>query len=180
MMANAAAFIFQWTDWEVVEDIFCWGSEVGIELSASKDGGMDGQMTDIDLDTVDVGIDVSFTMAERIDTSNLAIDNGHQGTERIAIWGRNGHRGAQLSIRGGSFWGYLNRIVKWEIPGTISLSQSRVVPSPLSGPMIEVLAGQAMIHDNSVAIYPRSHPADPGTAIYIGPSVKSAVVHSSA
>lgn len=54
MMANATAFIFQRTDWEVVNDIFCWGYKTGILFSASKDGGMNGQMTDIDLDAVDV------------------------------------------------------------------------------------------------------------------------------
>jgi hypothetical protein len=43
--------------------------------------------------------------------------------------------------------------------------------------MIEVLAGQAMIHDNSLALYPGSHPSAPGTAVCPGPSVENALVH---
>ena len=193
--ARATAFIFQRADWEVVENIFSWGYRVGIELSASKDGATNGQMTDVDLDAVDIGIDAQFTQQPGVSFSNLAIANDSRGKDRIAIWGRSPREAAAqfrhlngldytepntavLFIRGGSFWGQLNRVVKWECAGTVSLSDSRLVPWVLNGPMIEVLAGQAIIHDNSLTLYPGVvKAAAPGIAIVIGPQVDSVSVH---
>jgi hypothetical protein len=193
--ANATSFIFQRADWEVVENIFSWGYHVGIELSASKEGSTNGQMTDVDLDGVDIGIDARSTQQPGVSFSNLAIANDSRGTSRIAIWGRGGaDAGSQvrhlngrdftepntvvLFVRGGSFWGQLDRVVRWENPGLVSLSDSRLVPWVLSGPMIELLAGQAMVHDNSLTIYPGVvKDAGPGTAIVIGPGVQGASVH---
>jgi hypothetical protein len=44
--------------------------------------------------------------------------------------------------------------------------------------MVEILDGQANIHDNSLLIYPDVvKGAGPGTAIVIGPKVRDAVVH---
>jgi Pectate lyase superfamily protein len=193
--ANATSFILQRADWEVIENIFSWGYHVGIELSASADGSTNGQMTDVDLDGVDIGIDARSTQQPGVSISNLAIANDSRGTSRIAIWGRGGaSAGSQvrhlngldytepntvvLFVRGGSFWGQLDRVVKWENPGLVSLSDSRLVPWVLNGPMIEVLDGQAMIHDNSLTIYPNVvKDAKPGTAVLIGPGARSAGVH---
>jgi hypothetical protein len=193
--ANATSFIFQRADWEVVENIFSWGYHVGIELSASADGSTNGQMSDVDLDGVDIGIDARSTQQPGVSFSNLAIANDSRGTSRIAIWGRGGaDAGSQvrhlngrdwsepntvvLFVRGGSFWGQLDRVVKWENAGLVSLSDSRLVPWVLNGPMIEVLDGQAMIHDNSLTIYPNVvKDAKPGTAIVLGPGAKGASVH---
>jgi hypothetical protein len=48
----------------------------------------------------------------------------------------------------------------------------------LNGPMIEVLGGQAMIHDNSLTIYPNVvKGALPGTAIVVGPGAREVSVH---
>ena len=193
--AHATSFLFQRADWEVVENIFSWGYHVGIELSASKDGSMNGQMTDVDLDGVDIGIDARSTQQPGVTISNLSIANDSRGTSRIAIWGRGaGEAGSQmrhlngldysepntvvLFVRGGAFWGQLDRVVKWENTGLVSVSDSRLVPWVLSGPMIELLAGQAMIHDNSLTIYPDVvKGAGPGTAIVIGPKVKDVEIH---
>jgi Pectate lyase superfamily protein len=193
--ANATSFIFQRADWEVVENIFSWGYHVGIELSASKDGSTNGQMSNVDLDGVDIGIDARSTQQPGVSISNLAVANDSRGKNRIAIWGRGGvSAGSQarhlngleynepntvvLFVRGGSFWGQLDRVVKWENPGLISLSDSRLVPWVLNGPMIEIQSGQAMIHDNSLTIYPEVvKGAGPGIAIVIGPGAKAASVH---
>ena len=192
---NATSFIFQRADWEVVENIFSWGYHVGIELSASKDGSTNGQMTDVDLDGVDIGIDARSTQQPGVSFSNLAIANDNRGKYRIAIWGHgSGDAGSQsrdlngkaitekntvvVYVRGGSFWGQLERVVKWETPGLISLSDSRLVPWILTGPMIEVTEGQADIHDNSLTIYPDAvNGSGPGTAIVIGAGAQGVLVH---
>lgn len=193
--ANGKSFVFQRADWEVVENIFSWGYKVGIELSASKDGSMNGQMTDVDLDAVDIGIDARYTQQPGVSFSNLAIANDSRGADRIAVWGRSAKDAASqtrrlngldytepntvaLFIRGGSFWGQLKRVVKWENTGILSLSDSRMAPWVLDGPMIEILAGQADIHDNSMTIYPGVvKTAAPGTAISIGPGADSVSAH---
>ena len=62
-------------DWEVVEDIFAWGYLTGVELSGSKHGGMNGQMSNINLDNVDVGFDLRETQPYVVHVSNLNIAN---------------------------------------------------------------------------------------------------------
>ena len=94
---------FQRTDWEVVEDIFSWGYHVGIEFSASKYGSMNGQMTDVNLDNVDVGLDVKATQPYAIHISNLNIANAGAGSDHIAIWGQESGNKAELDVRGASF-----------------------------------------------------------------------------
>jgi hypothetical protein len=193
--SNATSFIFQRADWEVVENIFSWGYHVGVEFSASKDGAMNGQMTDVDFDGVDIGIDARATQQPGVSISNLAIANDTRGKTRIAVWGRSAHDGATqirslnghdsiepasavIFIRGGSFWGALNRIIKWENTGFVSLSDSRLVPWSLNGPMIEIMDGQASVHDNSFLIYPDVvKGAVPGTGVLVGPKARDASIH---
>ena len=181
-------FIFQRTDWEVVEDIFCWGYEVGIEFSASKYGAMNGQMTDINLDNVNVGLDVRVTQPYAVHVSNLNIANAGAGTDHVAIWGRKSDKGAELSVRGASFWGFIKQVLRWENAGTISLSDSRLIPWNIERPMMEILAGHALIHDNSFQPYHQGYiedywyhdpvPAHDGViSVRIGPGVDNVMIH---
>ena len=185
---KATTFIFQRTDWEVVEDIFCWGYHVGIEFSASKYGAMNGQMTDINLDNVDIGMDASVTQPYAVHVSNLNIANAGAGTEHVAIWGRKSDKGAELSVRGASFWGFIKQVLRWENSGAVSLSDARLIPWNIEGPMMEILAGRALIHDNFFQPYRQEHIEDywshdpvtaknGGIAVHIGPEVDSVMVH---
>jgi hypothetical protein len=186
---NGTAYIFQRTDWEVVEDIFCWGYHVGIEFSASTKGGMNGQMTDIDLDNVDIGLDVNATQPYAVHISNLNIANAGAGTEHVAIWGRKSSQAAELSVRGASFWGFIKQVLRWENPGTVSLSDARLIPWNIQRPMMELLAGGALIHDNFFQPYRQEHIEDywyhdplratgNGTAVRIGPGVNNVMFHN--
>ena len=186
---NGTAYIFQRTDWEVVEDIFCWGYHVGIEFSASTKGGMNGQMTDIDLDNVDIGLDVNATQPYAVHISNLNIANAGAGTEHVAIWGRKSSRAAELSVRGASFWGFIKQVLRWENSGTVSLSDARLIPWNIQRPMMELLAGGALIHDNFFQPYRQEHIEDywyhdplraagNGTAVRIGPGVNNVMLHN--
>jgi hypothetical protein len=170
---HGTTFILQRTDWEVVEDIFCWGYRTGLDLSASKYGGMNGQMTDINFDNVDVGIDISETQPWVVHISNLNVANAGAGEDHVAIWGRNGNKGAELNVRGASFWGQWNQVVRWETPGVFTLADSRIVQWRPTLPAVELLAGRAMIHDNAFA-NPRGRA---GQAIRIGPGVEQVMVH---
>ena len=60
---HATGFTFRRTDWEVVEDIFVWGYQTGVRFAASKHGAMNGQMSNVNLDNVDIGLDVEATLA---------------------------------------------------------------------------------------------------------------------
>lgn len=147
---HATGFIFQRSDWEVVEDIFVWGYRSGVELSASQHGAMNGQMANMNLDNVDVGIDITDTQPYAIHISNLNIANAGAGDRHIGIWGRPGGADhAELTIRGASFWGSLHQAIRWENPGVLSLSDSRIVQWTRKQPAIEILAGTAQIHGNS-------------------------------
>ncbi len=146
--ANAVTFELGRTDWEVIEDVFSWGYSVGAQFVQTPHGSMNGQMSDIDFDNVDVGLDVQWTQPYAVHISNLNLANAGGGTQHIGIWGRIGE--AELDVRGASFWGSWNQAVRWE-PGSglLSLSDSRILRSwNPADPAIDILSGRAMIHDN--------------------------------
>jgi hypothetical protein len=167
---RATTFIFQRTDWEIVDDIFCWGYKTGVELSASRHGAMNGQMANINLDNVDIGFDVSDTQPYAVHVSNLNIANAGAGSRHIAILGHAGAKTAELSVRGASFWGSLNQAVSWDAPGLFSLSDSRILRWSPQLAAIEITKGRAMIHDNSFR-------DKVGTAIRIGPAADRVILH---
>jgi len=180
--------IFQRTDWEVVEDVFSWGYHVGIEFSASKYGAMNGQMTDVNLDNVNIGLDARATQPYAVHISNLNVANAGAGTDHIGIWGRNSGKQADLDVRGASFWGFVKQSVRWENPGTVTLSESRLLPWNPEQPMVEVLAGNAILHDNIFQSYRQVHikdfwsydpvPAKEGVvALRIGAAANGVMVH---
>ena len=182
---QATAFIFQRTDWEMVQNIFCWGYRVGIEFSASKDGAMNGQLINVGLDAVDIGILARETQGPGVSFTNLSIANDNNGREHIAILGVDGEKEASnrvitgtsfIYINGGSFWGAWNRIIRWQTTGVITLANSRLTPFRENGPLIEITAGQATIHDNTISAYPRVRTM-PGVAIQIGPLAGSVIFH---
>jgi len=181
---HGTTFIFQRTDWEVVQDIFCWGYHVGVEFSSSQYGAMNGQMTDIDLDNVDVGLDVSATQPYAVHISNLNIANAGAGADHVAIWGRASGKDAELSVRGSSFWGLIKQVLRWENSGAVSLSDARLISWNVERPIIEILAGTALLHDNIFQPFRQGRledrwsrdaaPAQEGAvAVHIGPPVVS-------
>ncbi len=149
---NGITFIFQRTDWEIVEDVFSFGYHTGMVFSASIYGSCNGQFTDVNFDQVDIGIDVSYTQTEGILFSNLNLANAGGGNIRYGILGRqvNGTRvnDASVVIRGASFWGHFVQNIVWNHPGLISISDSLFIAWNLTKPCIDIQAGRAMINNN--------------------------------
>jgi len=170
---HGVTFIFQRTDWEVVEDIFCWGYKVGVEFSAREHSGMNGQMSNVNLDNVDIGLDAIETQKYAVHISNLNVANAGAGTEHIAIRGRSSGKAADIAVRGASFWGKLNQAVRWENPGTLSIGDSRVLEWTGAGPVLEFLAGRGLVHDN---VFSRRKKVT-APALRVGPQVELVDFH---
>lgn len=148
LSANAVSFSFQRTDWEVVQDVFSYGYHLGASFTASTNGSMNGQMSNVNFDNVDIGLYAQSTQAYAVHVSNLNVANAGGGTTQIGIVGAAGGQ-AQLDVRGASFWGQLQQDVKWNNSGTLSLSDSRMLAWNGATPgAIEIDSGRAMIHDN--------------------------------
>jgi hypothetical protein len=149
---NGVSFIFQRTDWEIVEDVFSFGYHTGMAFRSSVYGSCNGQFTDINFDQVDIGIDVSYTQTEGILFSNLNLANAGGGSIRFGILGRqvNGTHSydASVIIRGASFWGHFEQNIVWSHPGLISISDSLFIAWNQSKPCIDIQAGRAMINNN--------------------------------
>jgi hypothetical protein len=149
---NGITFIFQRTDWEIVEDVFSFGYHTGMVFTESVYGSCNGQFTDINFDQVDIGIDVSYTQTEGILFSNLNLANAGGGSIRFGILGRqvNGTRpnDASVVIRGASFWGHFEQNIVWAHPGLISISDSLFIAWNSTKPCIDIQAGRAMINNN--------------------------------
>lgn len=170
--SHAVSFTFDRTDWEVVENIFSWGYHVGIRFGQLAHGGMNGQMSDIDLDNADIGLDVQNTQPYGIHISNLNIANAGGGTHHIAILGEDkaGNGWADIDVRGGSFWGELKQAVRWDIGGVLSISDSRFVNWDRHLPAVEIQKGNVIFHDN---YFHRKN----GTALCIGSGTENYRVH---
>ena len=149
---NGTTFIFQRTDWEIVEDVFSFGYHIGMRFDKSIYGSCNGQFTDINFDQVDIGIDVSFTQTEGILFSNLNLANAGGGSIRYGILGRNANGShssdATVVIRGASFWGHFEQDIVWNHPGLISISDSLFIAWNQTKPSIDIQTGRAMINNN--------------------------------
>lgn len=171
---NGTGFIFKRTDWEVVEDIFVWGYRTGVQLTASKHGAMNGQMSNINLDNVDIGVDVDETQPYAVHFSNLNIANAGAGLRHIAVWGH-GDKPAEVTIRGASFWGELNQAVKWENPGTLSIGDSRIVEWNIrkKQPAMIFNRGKVILHDSFFSFRKKQV----GIAVQVNPDVSQVLMH---
>ncbi len=167
--SNAVSFLFQRTDWEVVEDVFSWGYQVGAQFTASKKGAMNGQLTDANFDNVDVGLDLYATQQYAIHVSNLNIANAGAGANHLGIWAHSGQTGVSLNVRNASFWGTLQQAVRWENSGMLSISDARMLQWNGQKAAIDVIDGRAMVHDNYFqdAI---------GIAIHVGPNTDRVMI----
>lgn len=149
---NGITFLFQRTDWEIVEDIFSWGYQTGMAFRTSTYGACNGQFTDINFDNVDIGIDVSYTQPWGILFSNINLANAGGGSHRIGILGRaiNGTKptDAAVVVRGASFWGQFQQNLVWSHVGLISISDSLFNQWNKTSPAIEIQYGRAMINNN--------------------------------
>lgn len=152
---NGVTFLFQRTDWEVVEDVFSWGYQTGMSFRSSAHGACNGQFSDINFDNVDIGIDITYTQPYGIFFSNLNLANAGGGNNRIGILGRPNNSTASntvnLIVRGASFWGEFNQNIFWQNPGLISLSDSLMNSWNKTFPAIDIRFGRAMINNNYFA-----------------------------
>ena len=144
--ANAVTFDFMRTDWEVVQDVFSWGYSIGARFRASTNGSMNGQMSNVNFDNVDVGLQLSATQPYAIHISNLNIANAGGGTNHIGIQGLAGSAG--LNVNGATFWGSLYQPVSWANGGLLTLSNARFLAWSPSLPCIRISSGRAILQNN--------------------------------
>ena len=164
---TAVSFDFMRTDWEVVQDIFSWGYNIGARFRASAHGAMNGQMSNINFDNVDIGIQLSATQPYAIHISNLNIANAGGGTHHIGIQALPGP--SDLNVNGASFWGAIRQPVSWGGTGLLTLSNARLLAWDPSQPAVAILAGRAMLQGNYFA-------DNIGTAIRVGPATARVMI----
>jgi hypothetical protein len=144
--ANAVTFDFMRTDWEVVQDVFSWGYSIGARFRASASGSMNGQMSNINFDNVDIGLQLNDTQPYAVHISNLNIANAGGGTNHIGIQGLAGN--SQLNVNGATFWGSLRQGVSWNNSGLLTLSNARFLSWIPSLPCVDIISGRAIIQEN--------------------------------
>jgi hypothetical protein len=144
--ANAVTFDFMRTDWEVVQDVFSWGYSIGARFRASTNGAMNGQMSNVNFDNVDVGLQLSASQPYAVHISNLNIANAGGGTNHIGIQGLAGSAG--LNVNGATFWGSLYQPVSWANSGLLTLSNARFLSWSSSLPCIHISSGRAILQNN--------------------------------
>jgi hypothetical protein len=158
---SAFTFVFARTDWEVVEDVFSWGYHVGALFQASSKGAMNGQMSNVNFDNVDSGLDCYDTQPFAVHISNLNIANAGGGSSHIGIWNHATGTSCNLAVHNASFWGSIEQAVLWQKGGLFSMSDARVLAWDGAKPAIDIAAGRAMIHDSFFQDVT-------GTAVHVG------------
>jgi hypothetical protein len=166
--SNGVSFDFMRTDWEVVQDIFSWGYSIGARFRASASGSMNGQMSNINFDNVDIGLQLLATQPYAIHISNLNIANAGAGANRIGIQSVAGGS-CDLNVNGASFWGSIRQGVSWNSSSLFSLSNARFLTWNSTLPAIDILGGRAMLQAN----YFKDGTA---TAIHIGASTDRVMI----
>jgi hypothetical protein len=165
--AHAVSFDFMRTDWEVVQDIFSWGYYVGARFRASAAGAMNGQMSNINFDNVDIGLLLTATQPYAIHIANLNLANAGGGTHHIGIQALPGP--SDLNVNGASFWGAIRQPVSWGSTGLLTLSNARLLGWDSSTPAIAILAGRAVLQGNYFT-------DNIGTAIQVGPAANRVMI----
>ena len=165
--ANAVTFDFMRTDWEIVQDVFSWGYAIGARFRASTNGSMNGQMSNVNFDNVDVGLQVINSQPYAVHISNLNIANAGGGTNHIGIQGLPGASG--LNVNGASFWGSLYQPVSWNNSGLLSLSNARFLSWEAAYQAINIISGRAILQGNYFT-------DNIGVAIRVGPRTDRVMV----
>jgi len=165
--ANAVCFDFMRTDWEVVQDVFSWGYAIGARFRASTYGAMNGQMSNVNFDNVDIGLQLTATQPYAIHISNLNLANAGGGAHHIGIEALPG--ASDLNVNGASFWGAIRQPVSWGSTGLLTLSNARVLAWDASTPAIAILAGRAVLQGNFFT-------DNVGTAIHVGPAANRVMI----
>ena len=167
-LKNGVAFDFMRTDWEVVQDVFSWGYHIGVRFRASANGAMNGQLSNVNLDNVDIGIELTDTQPYAVHISNLNIANAGGGANHIGIRALPGGS-AELNVNGASFWGAIRQPVSWNCSGLFSLSNARLLSWDPAVPAIDILGGRAMLQANFFKDVI-------GTAIHVGPGTDRVMI----
>ncbi|HXR48700.1 MAG TPA: glycosyl hydrolase family 28-related protein [Candidatus Limnocylindrales bacterium] len=157
---HGVSFDFMRTDWEVVQDIFSWGYGIGARFRASASGAMNGQMSNVNFDNVDIGLELLATQPYAVHISNLNIANAGGGTNHIGIQALPGGS-CDLNVNGATFWGLIYQGVSWKSAGLLSLSNARFLNWKSTLPAIDILGGRAMLQANFFE-------DNIGTAIHVG------------
>jgi len=147
IQSNGVSFDFMRTDWEVVQDIFSFGYRIGARFRASASGSMNGQMSNVNFDSVDIGLQLLDTTPYTVHISNLNIANAASGANRVCIQSF-GVGTCNLNVNGASFWGPVRQGVSWNCLGLLSLSNARFLGWDSAVPAIDVLRGRAMLQGN--------------------------------
>lgn len=121
---------------------------------------MNGQMSNVNFDGVDIGLQLLATQPYAIHISNLNIANSGGGTNRIGIQALPGGS-CDLNVNGATFWGSIRQGVSWNSSDLLSLSNARFLNWNSALPAIDILRGRAMLQGNFFK-------AAIGTAIHVG------------
>lgn len=133
MATSGVALILKGSDWQIVENFFAFGYGTGIRFDESdfpdprtgEKKSSNGQISNLNLDSTGIGIDVNSIKPQGVHVSNANIALGKFAdlypSPRHALRGHAENAGS-LVVRGLSVWGCYDEIVVWDSTGSLLLS----------------------------------------------------------
>jgi len=155
MARNAIGLILRRSDWQIVHNFFCFGYQIGVRFEKSDQRKLprpmpNGQFSNLNLDSVGIGLDVWALKSQGVQISNANIALGpywRNYDDRYAVWGRPQQEGT-LSIRGASVWGNFDEVIRWESEGRLLVASSVFDNWKKDNTAIRIAKGRAMVQGN--------------------------------
>ena len=159
------AFIFAYSDWEYVTNTFVFGAKVGYRFMANDEGkACNGQFYGIGADSCQYGVWLDKVwpygilisngqfVGNQLKTDDTFLSHIAQGTlvptnDIAGIYTSPKFDGV-LQLSNCALWGYFTNVMRFEGPGSVSISQASIRNNVAGKPAIDIIRGRASVSNS--------------------------------
>jgi hypothetical protein len=141
--ANGEAFTFARSDWQYVQNTFCYGYRVGYRFIKSADGATNGNLLGVGADATHTAVSVEATQGPA-----LLIGNGQfvsfTGDKPTHVVVGEGHGGV-VQFQNCAFWGLSHQVARLAGTGTVSFNNCNFIEWSSGVPAIDLSGGNLIV-----------------------------------
>ena len=141
--ANGEAFTFARSDWQFVQNTFCYGYRVGYRFIKSADGATNGNLVGAGADATNTAVSV-----EASPFPSLLIANGQfvsftgDKPTQVVVGDANG---GLVQFQNCAFWGLAHQVARLAGTGTVSFSNCNFIEWSSGVPAIDLSGGNLIV-----------------------------------
>jgi hypothetical protein len=142
--ANGEAFTFARSDWQYVQNVFCYGYRVGYRFIKSADGATNGNLLGIGADATHNAVSIEATQGPA-----LLIGNGQfvsfTGDKPTQVVVADAHAGV-VQFQNCAFWGLSHQVARIAGTGTVAFNNCNFVEWSNGVPAIDLSGGNLIVN----------------------------------